>query len=619
MKGENTRAFCLSNAEAENKAFGDRDADSPYAFVKQQRLIIRHPIEGPYPVVVPCPGAKLIVNGRECTESTPVTIKDTVRIEIAKEERREGSWSVSVSSDGLYAELRMRPTVVIRRELPDLPPARVLHLKVIEREERFPPFTLDELLQELSRLGINYGVDWEACSRAAASCDEERVIIARGVPAEPGKDAWVELRFSNDSKIPVPIGKDEMMVDFRERFIFTSVEAGDVLAVKHPQKPGLPGTSVKGDLIMPPSPQDCSLTVGEGAVITQDGKQAVAARSGRPVAKIGRNTVKVCVLPELVHDCDVDLASGNIIFKGDVLISGNVLEGMMVEAGGNVRVKGFVSHAKVRANGSILIKGNILASVVAAGGNNAFAQEIQPHIKTLAVGLQEMSAAVQQLLQHPAFKRDDLRAGIGPLVRLLLESKFSCLPYAVDNLKKLVKNLQFGLSAEGLDNFKEFIKKAELALVRSPLAVRSLREIETLARQAAEWEQIFSSLPMGESDLVAWSILNSNVIATGDIRVIGSGCFNSSVHAGKEVTISGVFRGGEIQAGGNVFVREMGSKCGAATKVVTVSTAKVTVGYAFENASVVVGGKVYSFDREEANICLWLDKKGNLRSRKVSA
>ncbi|NLO89604.1 MAG: DUF342 domain-containing protein [Clostridia bacterium] len=619
MKGKDTGAFYLPNAETENRAFGDKDADGPYAMVKDQRLIVCHPKDGPYPVVVPCQEAKLIVNGRECTETTPVTIKDTVRIEVEKEERKEGKWSLSVSPDGLYAELRIRPTVVIRRELSYLPPARVLHLKVVEREERIPPFTLDELLEELSRLGINYGIDWEACSRAAASCDEERVIVARGVPAQPGRDAWVELHFSNDSKIPVPIGKDEIVVDLRERFIFTSVEPGDVLAVKHPPEQGIPGTSVKGDIIVPPTPQDCSLIVGEGAFITQDGKQAVATRSGRPIAKIGRNKIKICVLPELVHHGDVDLASGNLIFKGDVLVSGNVLEGMTVEAGGHIRVAGFVSHAKVRANGSILIKGNILASVVVAGGNNAVAQKLQPHIKTLATGLQEMSAAVRQLLQHPAFKRDDLKGGIGPLIRLLLESKFCSLPYAVDNLKNMVENLQFSLSTEDMNNFTKFIKKAELALIRYPLTVRSLEEIEALAQQAAEWEQAFSSLPAEESDLVVSSILNSNVVATGDIRVIGSGCFNSSIHAGKEVTISGVFRGGEIQAGGNVYVREMGSKCGAATKIVTVSTAKVTVGYAFDNATVVVGKKVYKFNREEANVCLWLDKKGNLKARKISA
>jgi hypothetical protein len=38
------------------------------------------------------------------------------------------------------------------------------------------------------------------------------------------------------------------------------------------------------------------------------------------------------------------------------------------------------------------------------------------------------------------------------------------------------------------------------------------------------------------------------------------------------------------------------------------------VEYAFENASILVGGQVYRFDREEKGIRLWLDKEGNLQT-----
>ncbi|HHW44698.1 MAG TPA: DUF342 domain-containing protein [Desulfotomaculum sp.] len=613
-KEETTRGSPAATASAVDNAFPDGEAAGPYAFVKQGRLVVRHRPEGPYPVVVPCPGVRLIVNGRECTQPTPVSMKDTVRMETV-EERREGEWSVSVSSDGLQAILRTRPAVVVHRELPDLPPARILQLAVVDREERFPPLTKDELLRELSRLGINYGVDWEACSRGVTSCAEEEVIIARGIPAEPGKDGRVELLFSSNSKVPVPAGEDEA-VDFRERYVFTSVEAGDVLAVKHPPEPGRPGTSVKGEVIVPPSPRDFILSAGEGAVLTRDGDRAVAARAGRPVASRWSDLVSVSVLPELVHAGDVDLASGNIVFKGDILIAGNVAEGMVVEAGGNVRVGGLVSGARVQATGSVLIRMNILSSVVIAGGVPAFLQGMLPQVHTLAAGLQEMTMAIRQLLGHPAFKQGDLKRGIGPLVRLLLEGKFRHLPAAASTFKKQVKTMPPGMAAEGLE---EFIREVERVLVRSPLAVRDLRELETLARRAGEWEQAFASPPSAESDVVASSIHNSTVIATGDVRVVGSGCYNSRVQTGKKVTVSGVFRGGEIQAGGDVHVGELGSRGGATTRVVTGPSAVVTVGYVFENTSIVVGGRVCRFNREGKGIRLWLDKEGNISSKGIPA
>jgi hypothetical protein len=321
--------------------------------------------------------------------------------------------------------------------------------------------------------------------------------------------------------------------------------------------------------------------------------------------------VKVSVLPELAHAGDVDLASGNIVFKGDILIAGNVTERMAVEAGGNVRVGGLISGARVQAMGSILIGGNILSSVVIAGGVPAFLQRMLPQVHALAAGLQEMDIAIRQLLGHPALKQGDLKGGIGPLVKLLLEGKFRHLPAAANTFKKQVETMPPEMAAEGLE---EFIREVERALVRSPLAVHELQEVETLARQAAEWEQAFASSPSAESDVVVSGVYNSTIIATGDVRVVGSGCYISQIQAGKKVTVSGVFRGGEIQTDGDVHVGELGTKGGAATRVVTGPAAVVTVGYAFENALVLVGGQAYRFDKEEKDVRLWLDKEGNLRS-----
>ena len=591
-----------------NNVNWEGEADIPYAFVKEGRLIVRHRPEGPYPVVVPCPEVRLIVNDREHTQPTPISMKDIVRVEVA-DERREGEWSVTISADSLQAILRIRPTIVIHRELADLPAAKKLQLAVVKREVRLPPLTLNELLQELLRLGIKYGVDWEACSHGIASCAEE-MVIARGIPAQPGKDCRIELLFTSNSKVPVQVEEDKP-VDFRNRYVFTSVEAGEVLAVKYPPEPGFPGTSVKGDVIMPPSPRDFILSVGEGAVLTRDGERAVAARAGRPVASRADNLVRVSVLPELVHTGDVDLASGNIVFKGDIKITGNVEEGMTVEADGNVKVAGLVSRARVQAIGSILIGGNILSSLVAAGGIPAFLQGMLPQVHALADGLHGMTMAIRQLLGHPAFKQGDLKGGIGPLVKLLLEGKFSHLPAAVNTFKKQVETMPPELREEGLE---EFIREVEGALVDAPLAVRDIMEVETLAKRAAEWKKAFACPPSADSDVVAASILNSTIIATGDVRVVGSGCYNSRIQAGKKVTVSGVFRGGEIQAGGDVHLGEIGSRVGSPTRVVAGAAAVVTVEYAFENASILVGGQVYRFDREEKGIRLWLDKEGNLQT-----
>jgi hypothetical protein len=78
------------------------------------------------------------------------------------------------------------------------------------------------------------------------------------------------------------------------------------------------------------------------------------------------------------------------------------------------------------------------------------------------------------------------------------------------------------------------------------------------------------------------------------------------------VNISGVVRGGKIRAGSDVFIGELGSKGGATAKVVASPTSVVTIGHAFINSVVMLGGQSYRFNREEKNIRFWLDKEGKL-------
>jgi hypothetical protein len=599
--------YFRSLLEIEEVIFPYKEETGSYALVKEGCLEVYHPPEGPYPMVIPCPGIKLVVNGRECTEPIPVSMEDKVTIH-TMDELQKGEWSLTISDDDLKAILQIKPTVIVHRTLSDLPPAKILKLAVVEREERHSPLTWDELLQEVSVKGIKYGIDWEKCSNAVTSCDVGEIVIAQGIPAKPGKDGHVELLFTSNPKTPIVSEEDET-VDFRKRYIFTSVEAGEILAIKHPPEPGSSGTSVTGDIIMPSIPCDAILCAGEGAVLTEDGKRVVAARSGRPAVSSRHNTVKVGVVTELVHTGDVDLSSGNIVFKGDILILGNVTESMLVESCQNIRIKGLVSCAKVQATRSILVEGNILTSVITAGKALDCQKRVLPQLHMLADGLQEMVIVIRRLLNRNDFKNEDTKVVIGPVVKLLLEGKYCYLIDAAKVLSTQIETVSQEMSAEGMG---EFIRNVKKVLVNFSLTIKDLSEIEKLAQQAKEWEQTFVYHPSTEGNVIASSIQNSTVIATGDIQVVGSGCYISRIQAGKKVNINGVVRGGKIRAGSDVFIEELGSKGGATAKVVASPTSVVTIGHAFVNSVVMLGGQSYRFNREEKNIRFWLDKEGKL-------
>ncbi|HHY43002.1 MAG TPA: DUF342 domain-containing protein [Thermoanaerobacterales bacterium] len=604
MTYENISLAVDSFQDTEWMFFLYKDKTGTYACVKQGRLEVCHSEEGPYPMVIPCTEVKLVVNGRQYTKPVPVSMEDDVSLHTS-DEIQKGHWSLTVSEDGLEAILKIKPTLIIHRKIRDLPPNRILKLEVEEEKEYKAPFTLDELIQELSLKGITYGIDWGKCSEAITSCKKGKIVIARGEPAKPGKEGHVELLFASKPKIPIKAEEDET-VDFRQRYVYNSVEAGEILAIKHPPEIGTSGISVTGEIIIPPTPRDVVLAAGDGAILTKDGKRVVATRPGRPTVARRHNMVKVSVVNELVHNGDVDLSSGNIVYKGDILISGNVTENMSVESNQNIMIKGLVCAAKVQALGSVFVQGNILSSTITAGKTTDFQKKLLPALHILAEGLQEMAVSIQHLQEERNLTMRDDKEDIGPLLKFLLEKKYS---YLIDAVKVLRQEAMLHeMCAEEI----EFINNIKRALVECPLTVNNLSELLQLVQEASALEQALTYQPNTEGNIVALSIQNSKVIATGDIEVVGSGCYISQIQAGKNVNISGVVRGGTIRACGDVYIGELGSKGGAVATVVANPTSVVTIGRAFVNSVVRLGGRSYRFDREEQNIRFRMDKEGKL-------
>lgn len=577
------------------------------AKVEQGEIKLEYPKGGPYPVVVPCPEINLWVNGKRRTEPVVLTKEDVTRLEAVNEER-EGSWCLQVSEDGMKAVLRLRPRLRIIREIVDLPPANYLRLVVKEKIEQLPPVTLEEIIQELNKQGIVFGIDWEACARAAASCREEEVIIAQGRPPERGEDARIEFFFSPNEKVPVIRG-DVGKIDYRERFAFTSVDAGTIVARKYPGVPGVPGTTVRGELIAPPPPKDVVLKAGKGVALVNNGFEVVALDTGRPLLLQNKKFSEITIYPSLVHPGDVDLSSGNIAFKGDVLIGGNVNEGMNVEALGDVRVAGHVAQAMIQASGSILVQGNVLSSVLVAGGESALIQDLIPVVGNIWEQLRLLLGAIDQLQGNQAFKTGDLKGGIGPLLKLLLEIKFKNFPQMVKLLKDLSRNLPEQVTGKKLI---VLVRSLEHAFIAAPLSIRDCKELHDLEHAVGDLMDRLTSFPQQKSDILLRHALNSEIRATGSVEILGTGCYNTRIVAGGTVKVERTFRGGEIQAGGNVYVGELGAKSGIRARIKVPGERKISLGHVHENSIVQVGDRQFRFDRKESGITVSLDREGNL-------
>ncbi|MDF2873927.1 MAG: hypothetical protein K0R22_610 [Sporomusa sp.] len=254
------------------------------------------------------------------------------------------------------------PVLIVSSQPAVLPPENLIRVKVgFERLEARvsvnipvdkPLATRSQLLGELQAAGVCSGIDEEALTMLTQTHSATNIICARGTPPCRGDNAFLKYFIDPDSQ-GRPIEMEDGRVDFKETNKFLCVEEGQLLVEKIPATPGIPGTDVFG-LPLPPKPgKDLPMPVGQN-VINVDDWRLYAAINGHLYIFLDK---RVNVIPIIVIDGDVDYATGNIDFKGSVIVRGSVQPDFFVKAGGNVEVCGTISGGMVEANNIIVRKG----------------------------------------------------------------------------------------------------------------------------------------------------------------------------------------------------------------------------------------------------------------------
>lgn len=221
----------------------------------------------------------------------------------------------------------------------------------------FPPqnggaeATPEMIRKELESCGILYGIEEEMVKKATASrLYFQMLLIAKGLEPEHGVDGEVVEHIPREAR--VEFKEDEQGgVDFKDLNLIRPIDKDVAICdVIRPTK-GVNGCDVKGKTLaanqgrMPPIPQ------GPNTVLSPEGDKLLSAIDGH-VIYTGH---KFNVQPLLMIRGDVDNATGNLDFKGDILITGDVREGFAVKADGNVTVRGMVEGASIFAGGDIII------------------------------------------------------------------------------------------------------------------------------------------------------------------------------------------------------------------------------------------------------------------------
>ncbi|MDR1420507.1 MAG: FapA family protein [Treponema sp.] len=179
----------------------------------------------------------------------------------------------------------------------------------------------------------------------------EPVLVAEGSRPADGRDAYIQYNFETDqTKVRLREGSNGR-VDFKELNIIQNVVENQPLAKKIPAENGTVGRTVTGKVIPAKNGKEANLPVGKNVHIGEDGVTIIADINGQVVVVGG----KINVEPVYTVQGDVNLKTGNIIFLGTVIITGNVEDGFSVKAAGNIEVNGTVEKAELDAEGDIIV------------------------------------------------------------------------------------------------------------------------------------------------------------------------------------------------------------------------------------------------------------------------
>ncbi|MDR0600200.1 MAG: FapA family protein [Treponema sp.] len=177
------------------------------------------------------------------------------------------------------------------------------------------------------------------------------VQVAAGLGPVDGKDAYIQYNFETDQTRVNIRETANGRVDFKELNIIQNVIEGQPLAVKRPPGQGTPGCTVTGKVIPAKDGKDIALPLGKNVHLGDDEATIIADMNGQVILANG----KINVEPVYTVQGNVNIKTGNIIFLGTVIITGNVEDGFSVKAAGNIEVNGTVEKAELDAEGDIIV------------------------------------------------------------------------------------------------------------------------------------------------------------------------------------------------------------------------------------------------------------------------
>lgn len=223
----------------------------------------------------------------------------------------------------------------------------------------FPRHSLSALactaVLQQHNISVSAEVKHEVEKLVATAMEESKTfsaVVAREHPPVHGEDGWVEWLVDQKKEEEPSDEHHEGEVCHYSKCTFIMVKPGDVVAVVHPPTVGSDGSDILGKTLAAKDGKPAALDTDD--TLIKDGKnRLMAQKEGVLVRSEGKASIREQIeVPEYV-----DFSTGNIDFKGDVLVQKGVRDKFLVKATGNIEVMGLIEAASIHCGGDLLSRG----------------------------------------------------------------------------------------------------------------------------------------------------------------------------------------------------------------------------------------------------------------------
>lgn len=603
IKGELNNDIKLESYKEDtkiNEEVKNNDLDG-FLEIKNGKLIIEDPKAGgnPATLLIP-PNLDVTVNGQTGKGTIEVTSESDVKVNFPKQTAKR-NLNITISENDMKAYISINYLPEQSYCLKDCEKNKKIIISTEVKNIQYPPkFNREEIIKELEKVSVKYGIIEGAFSDEELSKDKEYILIAQGIESVDDEEDSVKIKFNIDKK---KFKEDEKgNVDYKNIGAVDMIEKGELIGELIQGKVGKDGKTVKGKVV--PCKKRKKIIFKSGNGCEQIGNLIYSTTGGKPAFKGGIFQVN----PVYEVNENVDIATGNIQYSGDVDINGEVKDGMEIKIGGNLKISQNTTYAHVLAQGNIEIEGNVISSQIYAGGEN---NSILRYVKLIQALKEQLQGLIESMIEVKKFGIVSENNKDGEVIKALIESKFKKIPRLC---VELIKNEYIN------DELKTLIITKLMYL--APLNIKHFNEIDDIIKCITLEIEEYSGKIAIPSYVTIDYCQDSIVRSTGDIYIVGKGQYVSDISCNGIVEFKredAISRGGNITAKHEVRVQEVGSIAGVSTRLKVEKYGHIYAKKAYGNTTFVIGNKEHNLDCESNNVHVYMDSFGEVVVDRIKA